>query len=162
MTNTFLHSLTVDERAECLERGSLRARAVGEMLVQAGARFSSLSVILSGSAEVRRSDGLVLATLGAGDVVGEISFLQGADGRATADVVANTPVDVVDLSEAAIDGLLLDRPQTAARLYKSLAQVLARRLQATSQRVVASGSTATPRSSLAPKRPWPNGSRAPS
>ena len=155
MPNTFLHSLTVDERAECLERGTLRARAAGEILVRTGAPFSSLSVILSGSAEVRRSDGVVLATLGTGDVVGEISFLQGADGRATADVVTTTPVDVVDLSEAAIDGLLLDRPQTAARLYKSLAQVLARRLQATSQRVGGVGEAGPTRSALAPKRPWP-------
>jgi CRP-like cAMP-binding protein len=154
MANTFFHSLTVDERAECLERGNLRTRASGEVLVAAGAPFSSLAVILSGSAEVRRSDGVVLATLGAGDVVGEIAFLQGADGRATANVVAATAVDIVDLSEAAIDGLIHERPQTAARLYKSLAQVLAQRLQATSQRIASPA--AEPRSPLAPKRPWPS------
>lgn len=158
MANTFFHSLTVDERAECLERGTLRSRTTGEMLVAAGAPFSSLAVILSGTAEVRRTDGVVLATLRTGDVVGEIAFLQGADGRATANVVATTAVDVVDLSEAAIDALLNERPQTAARLYKSLAQVLAQRLQVTSQRVASPA--AEVRSPLAPKRPWP--SRAPS
>lgn len=156
MRDRFFNSLTVDERAECLERGELRARAVGELLIEAGAPFSALTVLLSGSAEVRRGDGVVLAALTAGDIIGEISFLSGADGRATANVFASTPVDLVVLNEAELDSLIQDRPQTAARLYKSLALLLAQRLQAMSQSMAVARAPDAARSSLAPKRPWPN------
>ncbi len=134
MPNTFLHSLTVDERAECLERGSLRARAAGEMLVQADAPFSSLSVILSGSADVRRRDGVVLATLGAGDVVGEMSFLNGRP--RTADVAAMTDAEVLLITREFLERLTRGAPAVAARLLMNLSMYLVDRLQNTTQGLV--------------------------
>ena len=103
---------------------------------------------------MRRADGIVLAALVPGDIVGEISFLEGPSGRATATVVASSAVDLIILSEADLDRLIEDRPATAARLYKALALLLARRLQATSQRLAPPQPSAPVRSALAPKRPW--------
>ena len=103
---------------------------------------------------MRRADGIVLAALVPGDIVGEISFLEGPSGQAMATVVASSAVDLIILSEADLDRLIEDRPATAARLYKALALLLARRLQATSQRLAPPQPSAPVRSALAPKRPW--------
>jgi CRP-like cAMP-binding protein len=96
------------------------------------ATVRALFVLLSGNAEVRRGDGVVLARLVSGDIFGEMSFIRNE--RASADVVAMTDVSVLTLTEAVINELFEERPGLAAGLYRSLAAELAHRLGTASAR----------------------------
>jgi CRP-like cAMP-binding protein len=153
MTKTFLDHLTVEERADCFEFGQLGKRESGSLVIAPGAPAGALFVVLSGTAEVVREDGTNLAMLTPGDVCGEMSLLDGAG--ASASVRAKSPLTLLILQEGRIDRLVEERPQTAARFYKSLALVLAQRLRATSRMVLTDPGKAPqqPRS-MAPKRPW--------
>ena len=132
MEKRFFEFLTHDERVDCLALGVIGKQPSGAKLLQAGDRAYALFVLLAGSAEVRRRDGVVLAQLVSGDIFGEMSFIQGA--RASADVVATADVTVLTLTDAVINELFKERPGLAAGLYRSLAAELAQRLRATSAR----------------------------
>jgi CRP-like cAMP-binding protein len=84
-------NLTTEERDEVA--GCLRDVTVesGATLAVQGDNAFQLFVIESGTAEVRR-DGQVIATLGPGDVFGEIGLL--ATGTRTATVVATSPMQL--------------------------------------------------------------------
>ena len=132
MEKRFFEFLTHDERVDCLALGKIGKQPSGAKLLQAGDRAYALFVLLAGTAEVRRRDGVVLAQLVSGDIFGEMSFIQGA--RASADVVATADVTVLTLTGAVINELFKERPGLAAGLYRSLAAELAQRLRATSAR----------------------------
>lgn len=70
-------------------------------------------VILSGVVEIRR-DGTTIASLSAGDVIGEMAIVSGHLRNAT--VVATTPVQALHLTEADIETLLEEDPGFAAKL----------------------------------------------
>src|SRR5262245_22995032 len=73
--------------------------APGELLIEQGSMPYDLFVIEEGTVDVVR-DGEPIASLGAGDVVGEIALL--AQHRRMASVVARTPVVAITLP---VDGL---------------------------------------------------------
>ena len=96
---------------------ALLADAAREVSVEAGEKLAvqgraghSLFAIVSGTADVI-ADGSKRATLGAGDVFGEIAML--ADGHRTASVVATSPMRLIAL---VADGLEERSPEAAARL----------------------------------------------
>ena len=68
----------------------------GKRLVHEGDYAYDLIVIDEGTADVIK-DGQVVASLGPGDVFGEIGMLEG--GKRTADVVATSPMRLVTLSK---------------------------------------------------------------
>jgi SulP family sulfate permease len=74
-----------------------------------------------------------LRTIRPGVVVGEVAMYTGA--TRTADVVADTPVDVLRLSGDAIDRIESEDPELAAAVHRWLARTIAERL-ADAQRVV--------------------------
>jgi signal-transduction protein with cAMP-binding, CBS, and nucleotidyltransferase domain len=78
MEKRFFEFLTHDERVDCLALGAIGKQPSGAKLLQAGDRAYALFVLLAGTAEVRRRDGVVLAQLVSGDIFGEMSFIQGA------------------------------------------------------------------------------------
>jgi|SRR4051794_14022806 len=132
MQKRFFEFLTHDERVDCLALGAISKHPDGEKLVRAGERPRALFVLLAGAAEVRRSDGTVLAELVSGDIFGEMSFIQNV--RTSADVIAKTGATVLTLTEAVVAELFRERPGLAAALYRSLAAELAQRLRALSAR----------------------------
>ena len=132
MEKRFFEFLTHDERVDCLALGAIGKHPSGAKLLQAGDRAYALFVLLAGTVEVRRRDGVVLVHLFSCDIFGEMSFIQGA--CASADVVATTDVTVLTLTDAVIRELFKERPGLAAGLYRSLAAELAQRLRATSAR----------------------------
>jgi CRP/FNR family cyclic AMP-dependent transcriptional regulator len=104
------------------------ARASDEVRVDAGRVLTTqgeigreVFVILDGAAEVRR-DGEVVATLGPGDQVGELSLLDG--GPRTATVTATTDVNLLVLTRPAFNGVLDEIPTLAHKLLVSLAHRL--------------------------------------
>ncbi len=70
-------------------------------------------ILLDGTASVTR-DGQRVATLTAGDVVGELAVISGRPRNAT--VVAETELRVLDLNHAGLDQLLDDIPGLAKHL----------------------------------------------
>jgi len=70
-------------------------------------------IILAGSVEIRRDDAVV-ATLSAGDVIGEMAIVSGRLRNAT--VIAVTPVKALHLTDDDVETLLAEDPDFAAKL----------------------------------------------
>lgn len=102
----------------------------GAVLLEEGSQLDSFFVIDEGLVTVTKiMDGaeITVADLGDGEVVGEMSFIDGCLVSAT--VTATTDTAVVRLSRAALHGLIHDSPDFGMRLYHSLAGVLTMRLR---------------------------------
>lgn len=82
-------------------------------------------VIHSGTAEVRRNfDGAerVLATLGEGNLVGEMALFRKASRSAT--VVATAPTEVLVIKQERLDWLIRNRPQLTMEMLKKLSELV--------------------------------------
>ena len=109
-----------------------RKFARGEVLMRQGEVGTSMYVITRGAAEVSIfAAGVkeVLADLGPGDVVGEISLLTGAYRNAT--VTATRKVTALEIAKPALQALLSEAPDLIPRLAGVIEQRQAemRRLQ---------------------------------
>ena len=107
----------------------------GAMLVKQAQSGIRLIIIRAGTAAVIREDaspeqgpGRRLSTVGPGDIVGELSLIDGWP--TSASVVAETPIDALLLYRTRFNRLLQSTPQ----LYPRLLTAMASRLRATSQR----------------------------
>jgi CRP-like cAMP-binding protein len=79
---SFLESLLEQDRADLLGAGHTRRWQRGELLVRAGDRVDSATVLLSGSVKVHKTAAegaeVVLALVGPGDLLGEMSAVREA------------------------------------------------------------------------------------
>jgi CRP-like cAMP-binding protein len=114
-TSELFSRLTEGERAQLLSRFVPRLLAAGTRLIEKGADNDALYVVVSGECEVR-DEGVIIATLGVGDGVGEISLL--ARKPAVADVVVTEPTVVLELSRSAFDEIAVAHPALLAEVYK--------------------------------------------
>jgi CRP-like cAMP-binding protein len=90
----------------------------GRVLVEQGDTGRECYILISGSAAVKRGTRKV-ATLGAGDCVGELSLLD--HGPRTATVVTETDVDLLVLGSRQFAGVLDEVPSLARKLMAALA-----------------------------------------
>jgi CRP-like cAMP-binding protein len=88
-TSALFRPLEKNERRELATRFRARDALAGEVVITEGARGDGLYVILAGEVEVLR-DGGVAGTLGAGDVFGEMSLLDGVPAVATVRTLRRT------------------------------------------------------------------------
>ena len=91
-----------------------------------------LMLLLSGevsvdTAEAGQPDAVAIAVLGPGDVIGEMSVLDGAPRSASC--VAASSVSAAVLSRAALMRLIDEQPQAAARLMVLIAQRMSERMR---------------------------------
>ena len=93
----------------------------GYCLTREGARGSEAFVIASGSAEATLR-GEWLATLGPGDIVGEMALLD--HGPRSATVVASTPMELLCLDSRSFSVMIDDTPVVARRVMQALAHRL--------------------------------------
>ncbi len=100
----------------------------GKVLISQGAIHHEAFVIESGEAEVL-VDGEVVATIPAGEMIGEIGLL--SRGHASATVKARTPLSVLIIPHQRFDSIAHDTPG----LGMAMAKELAKRLQATDARL---------------------------
>lgn len=128
-----LRFLSDDEEAQLLAKSTRHEFADGDDIVREGERARRLFILQQGEARVERTHGeysVEISRLHPGELFGEMGFVE--DYAASASVVADGPcvVDVVDdaevLASAAAD------PAFAGRFYHSIAELLSRRLRATS------------------------------
>lgn len=85
----------------------------GDVLIRQNDQGMQMIALLSGTARVER-DGRPVGTVGRGEVVGEMSLI---DGRAcSATVVAETPIEAIVLYRTAFRKLLEDVPSITTKL----------------------------------------------
>lgn len=123
------------EWATLLSHTRHRRFGPGDMVVTAGARDQSLYLVLEGQLEVLIDRGRRghrrIASIGAGSVIGELSFFDG--GVRSAHVRAVTPAVLAELSPTEFSSLALASPDLARRLLFDLGRILAQRLRTVQQ-----------------------------
>jgi len=95
----------------------------GERLVSRGSPSSQLYVVLAGRAHIER-DGRTVDQVGPGDVVGELGVL--LDEPRNADVVADTPLEVLRLDRGGLQRALDEVPGMSWTLLTAVAERLRR------------------------------------
>lgn len=113
--------------------GRRRLLKDGEIIVHEGKATDALFITLSGQLSVSLRDGQQVARLGAGEVIGEIAFVDAAPPSAT--VTATGSAAVLILPKALLQRHLAADVAFAARFYRALAIFLADRLRATTRRL---------------------------
>jgi CRP-like cAMP-binding protein len=98
--------------------------APGQILAQQGERGVAAFLIVSGTVAVENEldsgEVLVIAELGQGDMVGELSIIDGAERVAT--LRARTEVDTLILTQWAMQALLKSRPAIASAMLPVIVQ----------------------------------------
>ena len=103
----------------------------GDVLVQQAAQSNTLYLIAAGEVKVSIS-GRVLAKIGAGEICGEMAFLEDSSPSATA--TAEEEVQAFGIEWKTLIELFELFPHVASRFYRSLAVNLSRRLRNQVQR----------------------------
>ena len=121
--------------AEVLDAGQLAALAAktrfasfpaGSLLMRSGDFGVAMYAIVDGRVVVRlgdgeeadAGDGAVVASLGHGDIVGEMSLMTGA--RRSANVTASSDVTAVEVTRAALEPILAGSPALVERFAEML------------------------------------------
>ena len=118
------------DMAKLLASARIEKHPSASMFIQAGASHGILYIIRKGLAFVvleHNGQEVIIAECGPGEIIGEISMLDGKG--ASASVVAETDIEVACVDQAAITKMARSDPEFGMRLYQSLAIVLARRLR---------------------------------
>lgn len=124
--------VSLDGFARLAALGSRRTFANGEQLMRQGEEAATLYLILSGEVTVVREHAalsmpVVLASLGPGEVVGEMGLLDGDRRSATVTAAEDTVTAEVGADDVA--RIVAEHPQ----IYGALVKVLARRLRKTDE-----------------------------
>jgi CRP-like cAMP-binding protein len=108
--------------------------SAGSTLFEEGDSFDGVAVILEGSVEVLKG-GRILAVLGPGSVLGELSLFVSSASR-TATAKAKSPVRMIKWSADDVQGRLARHERLATAVVADMAFVLAERLERRTQDVV--------------------------
>lgn len=129
---TFLDALTAVERDALLAAGHVRRWPAGDVLFREADPAESAIVIVSGLVKIhkrtRDGDELILSLCGPGDLLGEVTAVQGA--TRSADAVALQDVEGAAVAVADLRALLARHP----RLTLVLLEVVLRRLRLADER----------------------------
>jgi CRP-like cAMP-binding protein len=121
-----LHSLSPAEMQAIIPLLKPLMVEAGTVLCREGAPGNALFMIVDGEAEIFKGTQL-MATLGAGEMFGEMALLTGETRSAT--VIASTSMELYELDKGDFDAMLTHSPQLAS----GLSRILARRLRETTQ-----------------------------
>jgi len=118
-SSAILGAVGVDERNEIMDLFGTRTFERGETLLSEGEEAAGLFLIASGGVSVigkdSDDDSIVLAELGPGDVVGEISLVLRRP--ATATVVASHPTIALELTRDRFQAAIRQHPTLLTELY---------------------------------------------
>ena len=123
----FLHTLTPAESDALEDMGEPGTFAAGEVIFEEGGTADCVLLVRAGRVRVTAADGdgeeVVLAERGAGEILGELS---GIDGQPrSASVTATEDVSGIVVPLRAFRGFLMDNPRAAL----SLLELISRRLR---------------------------------
>ena len=141
-----LRTLDRDELSRLLEAGRIEVWPVGSVIMEEGSTGPRMVILLDGRVEVLKrseTDGeILLAELGPGAVLGEMSLL--TDTPRTATVRAATELRLFAIDRRNFEEMADDADPAALKIGLAIARVLASRLRDLNQRVVSlTGSVAT-------------------
>ncbi len=126
-------NLDEEDIAWMVSVGKVHTIQVGETLIRADAPLSHLHIIMEGKFSVNVGGRQDIASLGAGDIVGEMSLVEKKPPSAT--VVAEQPGRYLSVPLQEIRERLVLDTGFAARLYKALAVFLSDRLRETTSQI---------------------------
>lgn len=125
-TSRLAVELNDEERRILAGAMTLRELKQGEVLVQEGSADDHLYVVVSGVLGVVKGAGLdaevTLNTIRPGNMVGELSFLDGASRYAS--LVALSDTRVLGLSRADLESLLETRPKVVYHVMRAIVRVV--------------------------------------
>ena len=122
-----LEYLTPNDWALIVDRATRRSFAQGDQLIQLDKQNPNIIFVVKGSASIVSSRGWPIASVHAGEILGEMAFLEGTKPSAT--VVADEPVEAYSISWTAMHELFDLYPHLGSRFYRSVAVSLSRRLR---------------------------------
>jgi CRP-like cAMP-binding protein len=125
-----LRYLTDDERVRLLARADSRTYRANERILGENEYHEEIYIVIEGKVRIEKltASGIVLIDrLGAGEVFGEMSLLDGSPTNSA--VVADESVEVFVFHLGNIADLLEEDPVLASHLYHSLAVTIIRRLR---------------------------------
>jgi CRP/FNR family cyclic AMP-dependent transcriptional regulator len=131
-----LLDLSDEDVAALEERAEIRSFAPGDVLIQEAEPIQSIFLIKQGTVEVTRmvrNRRIALATCGAGEVFGEIGFLDGEP--ATASVTALEPVSALEINRIRMSVYLRMDDKVAKTFYRFLCHILATRMRDLSKKM---------------------------
>ena len=119
------------EVAALMEALEMEELSAGETLLVAGTPSDALFLVWNGSLEVllAGTDDEVVARIGPGDVLGEVSLMD--PGPASATVRCDTGAVLLVLTRERLEELWEEHPRVASRLLTHLARTLAERIRKT-------------------------------
>ncbi len=120
-----LKYLTLDDRAFITEASTRVWFGHNDVVVQQGQTRTALMTVCAGVARVE-TDGVPISLLGAGAIVGEMSFI---GNPAIATVIADTYLGVDVIEGESLHNLIASVPGFATRFYNSIALLLSHRLK---------------------------------
>ena len=101
---------------------------IGQYILEEGAPVHTIFFMVAGEANVRK-EGQLLATVGKGAVLGEMSLLQ--HGPAFATIQAKGPFKAIAIDQLAFNRLLEDHARLGYKILKKIARLLTLRLMMT-------------------------------
>lgn len=111
--------------------------AAEAVILREGERAQKLFLVTQGRVRIEKNylgSPVPVAELEAGQLFGEMSFVENSGASAT--VVADLPSEIGVIDSAAVSALLAADPALAARFYHSLALMLSKRLRHTTQMIM--------------------------
>ena len=129
-----LNRLSAEDWAELLWRARVRDYQLDDVVLRQAALPEGLFLLTDGEVRIERDDGgrtMLLARLGPGSVLGEMSFLD--QSGASASVIADGKVEALFVETRDLAQLIEADEGFAARFYQSLATTLSHRLRATNE-----------------------------
>lgn len=127
---------TQEERERIEAIGQVKRMAEGAFLIRAGEIDSTLFAIEDGHLDIIGNDDgkpTVLATVGAGDVIGEVSFID--DSPRSVSVRAREETTVRTWEKRTLSEALAFDPQLLAKFAVAMSELLVERLRDMSRRV---------------------------
>jgi CRP-like cAMP-binding protein len=107
--------------------------AAGEVIVPLGARLDSIWFVLDGTVSVHTASGALLAQMGSGEIIGEMSLVDPAPTAVSVRVARD--VTLLRIPDATVSAKLASDSAFAARFYRALCVFLASRLRSTTRRM---------------------------
>ena len=107
--------------------GTRKRHPIGTVLIRYGVALDSLFIILDGAISIRTNRGFELASVGAGEVLGEMSFVDSRPPSASA--VVTSDAYVLAIEKTVIQSKLEADTGFASRFYRAVAIFMSERMR---------------------------------
>jgi len=128
------------ERVRLLNQAVNRSFEPGTVIIDERKPNDAIFVVMDGEVNVEKSlpngEKKVLAELGVGAIIGEMTFL--TRGSPSASIVARTETEMLCVTHESLNTLVSQEPGLAGRFYRSIAVTLAQRLAETNKKLTQS------------------------